>query len=374
MKFQRHVIEIEGAEVVGYDRIKSNLGESSVGERPLSAIGMTIGDIDFPYYQDHFGLTELRKKIAEIAGGSSTYEQIIVTDGATMSLFMASLVLLNKGDHCVIQRPNYSVNGMMPEFIEAKVDFLQCDFEENYRFDIDKLDKMVTPATKFVSITYPINPAGTMITEDELKKIIAICEKNECYLISDETYRELAYGKPLPIAATLSKKAISISSASKVYGFPGIRIGWLQSQDLNLMEDLLACKEQINVHGSFLNEQIALKVLENRDQWLISMKEKVMRRFGICKKWVEAQDYLIWNEPQGGCTCFVKVDEKLGIDFDKFYDYLLDTYGAYPGAGNWFEYPRNYMRIGFVWPKTDDELKAGLEGITKAINDLRKDK
>ena len=258
MKFQRHVIEIEGAEVVGYDRIKSNLGESSVGERPLSAIGMTIGDIDFPYYQDHFGLTELRKKIAEIAGGSSTYEQIIVTDGATMSLFMASLVLLNKGDHCVIQRPNYSVNGMMPEFIEAKVDFLQCDFEENYRFDIDKLDKMVTPATKFVSITYPINPAGTMITEDELKKIIAICEKNECYLISDETYRELAYGKPLPIAATLSKKAISISSASKVYGFPGIRIGWLQSQDLNLMEDLLACKEQINVHGSFLNEQIAL--------------------------------------------------------------------------------------------------------------------
>ncbi len=374
MKFHRHVIEIEGAEVVGYDRIKYNLGESSVGERPLSAIGMKIGDIDFPYYQDHYGVTELRKKIAEIAGGGSTYEQVIVTDGATMALFMASLVLLNKGDHCVIQRPNYSVNGMMPDFIEANVEYLQCDFDNGYKFDIEKLDKMVTPETKFVSITYPINPAGTMITEEELRKIIDICIKNNCYLISDETYRELAYGKPLPVAATLSKNAISIASASKVYGFPGIRIGWLQCRNLELMEQFLACKEQINVHGSFLNEEIALKVLENREKWLPEMKEKVLRRFNICKQWVEKQDYLTWNEPQGGCTCFVKVDERLNIDFDLFYDYLLDTYGSYPGAGNWFEYPRNYMRIGFVWPKTDEELVLGLEGITKAIQDLRKDK
>ncbi|MEI8217171.1 MAG: pyridoxal phosphate-dependent aminotransferase [Eubacteriales bacterium] len=374
MKFKRHVIEIEGAEVVGYDRIKYNLGESSVGERTLSSIGLTLGDMDFPYYQDHYGVTELRKKIAEIAGAPATFEQIIVTDGATMALFMASLVMLEKGDHVVIQRPNYSVNAMMPEFIGANVEFLQCNFEDQYRFDIEKLDKIVTPKTKFVSITYPINPAGIMITEDELKRIIQICEKNDCYLISDETYRELAYNEPLPIAATLSKKAISIASASKVYGFPGIRIGWMHCQNLELMEEFLACKEQINVHGSFLNEEIALKVLQNRDEWLVQMKEKVLRRMNICKKWVDTQDYLSWNEPQGGCICFVKVDESLGIDFEKFYDYLLDTYGSYPGAGNWFEYPRNYMRIGFVWPKTDEELMLGLEGITKAVNDLRKDK
>jgi len=130
MKFHRHVIEVEGAEVVGYDRIKYNLGESSVGERPLSSIGMTLGDMDFPYYQDHYGLTELRKRVAEIAGNGSTYEQVIITDGATMALFMSALVLLNKGDHVVIMRPNYSVNGMMPVFMEANVEFFNCDFDK----------------------------------------------------------------------------------------------------------------------------------------------------------------------------------------------------------------------------------------------------
>jgi len=174
------------------------------------------------------------------------------------------------------------------------------------------------------------------------------------------------------VAATLSKKAISMGSLSKAYGFPGIRVGWLHTQDADVMFKLLCIKEQINVHGSILNEVVALKVLEKRDEWLKFVMPKIIRRKEIVKKWIKSQEYVTWNEPQGGCTCFVKVDESLGINFDTFYEYLLEKYGAYPGAGNWFEFPRNYMRIGFVWPRSDEELINGLESITKAINDLRK--
>ena len=303
------------------------------------------------------------------------YRYSTMNAGKSIEVIKVAYNYKERGKNVLVQHPNYSVNHMTPEGMGCNVELLECKFEDGFKFDIERLDKMVTPKTKFVSINFPVNPSGAMITEDELKRIIDICEKNDCYLISDETYREMAHDKPLPVAATLSKKAISISSFSKVYGFPGIRVGWLHTQDAELMSKLLNIKEQINVHGSVLDEIVALKIMENRDEWLPIAREKILRRKEITKKWVLEQDCLTWNEPKGGCTCFVKADESLGIDFDDtFYDYLLTNYGAYPGAGSWFEFPKNYMRIGFVWPRTDEELINGLEGITKAINDLRKDK
>ncbi|NGY84854.1 aminotransferase class I/II-fold pyridoxal phosphate-dependent enzyme [Bacillus megaterium] len=51
----------------------------------------------------------------------------------------------------------------------------------------------------------------------------------------------------MPTAASLSPKVISVESLSKAYGLPGIRIGWLATQDSDLKEAFLATKEQISI-------------------------------------------------------------------------------------------------------------------------------
>ncbi|RVD49579.1 aminotransferase class I/II-fold pyridoxal phosphate-dependent enzyme, partial [Mesorhizobium sp. M2D.F.Ca.ET.140.01.1.1] len=78
---------------------------------------------------------------------------------------------------------------------------------------------------------------------------VALTETSNCRLLVDETYRDLSYGRRLPSAASLSPKAISVSSLSKAFGIPGIRVGWLITRDAALQEKFLAAKEQIGICG-----------------------------------------------------------------------------------------------------------------------------
>ena len=104
-------------------------------------------------------------------------------------------------------------------------------FEENYDLDLAKLSKLITKRTKLVSLTYPHNPTGVQINEEKLRAIIDLIERKGTYLLLDETYRDMSFGDKLPIAATLSDRVISVSSMSKSYGLPGIRIGWILSKN-----------------------------------------------------------------------------------------------------------------------------------------------
>ena len=80
------------------------------------------------------------------------------------------------------------------------------------------------------------------------------------------------------------------------------------------------------------------------------------------------QTALEWIEPKGGCVAFPRLtDETLKkVDLEKFYRSLNDEFSTHVGPGHWFEQHKRYMRIGYGWP-TDDELKKGLENISKAL-------
>jgi len=76
------------------------------------------------------------------------------------------------------------------------------------------------------------------------------------FLLVDETYRDISFKVSTPLAATLSKNNISISSVSKAYGIPGIRLGWIISSDKSLQDLFLAAKELIHICNSGIDEEI----------------------------------------------------------------------------------------------------------------------
>src|SRR5205085_3347216 len=117
-----------------------------------------------------------------------------------------------------------------------------------------------------VSLTYPHNPTGATIDLDTLKKIVELIERKNTYLLFDETYRDMHFTSPPPLASTLSSRVISICSMSKSYGLPGIRIGWLVCKNTPLMETFLAAKEQIFITNSVVDEEIAYQYLLNKEK------------------------------------------------------------------------------------------------------------
>jgi aspartate/methionine/tyrosine aminotransferase len=364
VKFRRLPIEIESPEQLGYDAIANNLSESSYSDMRLSDHGIDPGVADLLLqYGDHLGLPRLRE---QIAGDALAPDDVLVTAGAAAALFVVASALVQPGDHVLLLRPNYATNLETPHAIGADVEYLDLSFDDGWALDPEWIAAALRPDTRLVSLTYPHNPTGAMLERAELERIVELVDAHgTARLLLDETYRELAYGEPLPQVAALSGSAIGVSSMSKVYGMPGLRIGWISCRDPELQETLLAAKEQILLAGATIDEELAARVLEARPRLLPVIRQKVERHLALVRDWIASQDVFEWVEPRAGVVGFVRFRDGVEVDVDEFYASLLRDHGTYVGPGHWFDQDRRSFRLGFAWPETD-ELRRGLDGLLRA--------
>jgi aspartate/methionine/tyrosine aminotransferase len=367
MDYRRMPIEIESPEQLGYDKIKCNLTESSVSDARLDDLNLDLRELVL-CYGHHVGKPELRRLIAADAPGCNE-EDVLVTAGAAAALFIVATTLLKAGEELIVAKPNYATNLETPRAIGAKAVFLQQRFQNAFRVDLEELKRSITTRTKLVSLTVPHNPTGTTMTLDELQEAVRIADEHGCWLLIDETYREMAFSEPLPPVATLSKRAISVGSMSKAYGLPGLRIGWITCRDQALMERFLAAKEQIYVCNPVVDEEIAARVLAKKRTLLPAIQKRTLSRLQIVRGWMAQQQFLEWVEPQGGAVCFPRFRPDAKVNADLFYKRLNEEYGTYVGPGHWFDEPQTSMRIGFGWP-ADGELAEGLRNIEAAARDV----
>jgi aspartate/methionine/tyrosine aminotransferase len=370
VRYRRTPIEIESPEQLGYSAIRNNLAESSFSDMSLADYGVEadVGRLLLPY-GDHLGAERLRRLIA--GDGALSPDHVLVTAGAASALFIIATSLLDPDSHALICAPNYATNLETPRAVGADVETVDLRFEDGWRLDLETIASRLRPDTRLVSITYPHNPTGRAITPGELEAIVALVESHPiARLLVDETYRELAYGDPLPMATTLSPRVLAVSSMSKTYGLPGLRVGWLTCRDDRLMETLLAAKEQIFICGAVVEEELAARVLEQRSVALKLVHTKTQRHLAVVRDWIHGHELFEWVEPSAGVVCFPRIRPEIAIDVDGFYRALLEEHGTYVGPGRWFDQDPRFFRLGFAWP-TEEELAGGLEGLDLAAAGAR---
>lgn len=365
MHYRRTAIEIESPEQLGYSTIENNLAESSFSDMCLADYGVEadLGRVLLPY-GDHLGAARLRALIAE--DGALSPDHVLVTAGAASALFIVATALLEPNAHALVCAPNYATNLETPRAIGANVETVELRFEDDWHLDLERLASRLRPDTRLVSITYPHNPTGSMITRDELDALVALVESHPtARLLVDETYRELAYADPLPMATTLSPRVLAVSSMSKTYGLPGLRVGWLTCRDDRLMETFLAAKEQIFICGAVLEEELSARVLERRSAVLSRVHAKTRKHLAVVRDWIDGHELFEWVEPEAGVVCFPRIRPEIDVDIDDFYRALLEEHGTYVGPGHWFDQDRRFFRLGFAWPG-EEELERGLAGLDLA--------
>jgi aspartate/methionine/tyrosine aminotransferase len=368
LSYRRTPIEKESPEEYGYEKIKYNLAESSVPDFILGDLDIDLNKLTLSY-GDHRGNPILRQSIAE-EGENISPNHILTTTGAAGALFIIATSLLSSKDHIVVLHPNYVANLETPRAIGCQIDYLRLSKENNFKLDLNHLEETIKTNTRLISLTYPQNPTGTILTESELYEIVGLVESKGIYLLLDETYREMTYNKtPLPMVASLSEKTISVSSFSKAYGLPGIRLGWLVSRDPELMETFLAAKELIFICNSLVDEAIGSKfVVDLKTKFLTDIIEHVLGNYMLLENYMNNSSYLEWVKPSGGCICLPWIKNDIKLSISKFYNVLKETYKTFVGFGHWFEVPDNFFRIGYGYP-SKKELEAGLQCITDALED-----
>ena len=269
-------------------------------------------------------------------------------------------------DHLIVTFPNYGTNLETPRAIQCEVTKLELKIETGWKFDLEQLSALVRPNTKLISLTTPHNPTGTCLSAADLTRVLEIAATVGAHVLVDETYRDMTFGDPTPHAASLSSKVISVSSLSKSYGLPGIRLGWLMTGDAALMQRFLAAKEQIFICGSSLDEEVAFQVMQRQAQKLEAVKIMLETNLSVLREWIAGEPRLEWIEPSGGCVCFPHITAD--VNLETFYKSLLETHGTYVGPGHWFGMSDSYFRLGFGWA-TLEQMKMGLQGISRALDD-----
>ena len=138
-------------------------------------------------YTETYGSKILRESIANTYDRGS-YKDILTFAGAEEGIYVAMKSILSKNDHAIIITPNYQSAETIPSSI-CDVTAIDLEPNQNWNLDISKIKSSIQSNTRLISINFPHNPTGKIISKDELNEIISISRKNNIFLFSDEIYR-----------------------------------------------------------------------------------------------------------------------------------------------------------------------------------------
>ncbi|MHA3962887.1 MAG: aminotransferase class I/II-fold pyridoxal phosphate-dependent enzyme [Candidatus Thorarchaeota archaeon SMTZ1-45] len=360
MTFERMPLEIwfdDHQFEVDYD-----IGESGTKFLTVKELEIDLNEVELRYGY-HLGHPSLRKEIAKQYKGNSL-DNVAVTTGASEANFAIIAHLVGPKDNIIVEHPTYPSLYQVARSLRRNLTLLKLDWNDGFRPRMDKLRKLVKPNTKLITLTHPNNPTGSVISKDELKEAIEIAEEAGAHLMVDETYRDLMFDPPPPLAASLSPIAISLTSMSKTWGLPGIRIGWAVA-DRPIVEAIRAVREQVTICNSSLGEVIAKEVLHKRHEILPVIRKAVLSNYKVVEEWMGSQDWLEWVEPKSGVVCAPRL--KRGGSTDELCELLVKKYRTFTVPGSRMELD-GHFRLGFGGEH--EELIMGLEQLRKALIEI----
>ncbi len=212
------------------DCIHFEIGQPDLAPSPnvKKKLHASIDEDRFSYTQSH-GLIALREKIAShyqtTYGVSIDIDQILLTPGTSGAFLIAYALTLGKEATLGFSDPSYPCYKNFAYLLDIKPCFMPIGKEDHFELHV----KDLTPhRLNALQISSPCNPTGNIYDPDNLKELIAYCQKENIAFISDELYHGLTYEKEARCALEFAHDNVYvINGFSKYYCMPGQRLGWI---------------------------------------------------------------------------------------------------------------------------------------------------
>lgn len=207
--------------------IKGEICKLSSNENPLGPSPLAIEEIkrsleDGNLYPDN-DCNYLRDKIAEQLGVSSA--NLVVGNGSTELIFLMGVAFLNPGETFIMSQSSFIMGKIVAQLMDSNLIEVPL---QNYRHDFESILKAITGKTKIIYLDNPMNPIGTVVTQQEFSKFMERIPE-DIIVISDEAYYEYANKENFPdtLKFVAEKRNLGVlRTFSKIYGLAGFRVGY----------------------------------------------------------------------------------------------------------------------------------------------------
>ena len=296
-------------------------------------------------YSEAPGTAELRAAIAATYRNTGP-DEILVTTGAIEANFLLFNGLLDPGDHVVAVHPAYQQLFSVPRAIGCDVTLWKLRQENGFRYDVDELERLVTPRTRLIVLNTPHNPTGAMLSHKDLERIDALASSVGARVLSDEAYRwlEIPGSEPLPPPMRdFAASAVSVGTLSKPFGLPGLRIGWFAGP-AELVAKCWATRDYVSLSPGKLNDALAVLAIKHREKITARTREIVRANLAEAVKWFARNSNVVsWTPPRGGLLALMRY--ALDIPSLELSNLLAEKYGVMLAPGSAFGI-EHHLRIG----------------------------
>jgi aspartate/methionine/tyrosine aminotransferase len=341
-----------------------------------------LGQVSASYYTDARGLPELRQALAEKYEKENAMKlnpdtDIIITVGGKQAIATALLAVLNPGDEVIVENPawvtfepNVRIAGGIPVYIKT--------YEENeFKINIQDLQKLITPKTKMIILCNPNNPTGNVLEKSDLESIANVAKQHDLLVMVDECYEQFQYdGRKHTSMASLNgmrERTITIGTTSKIYNMFGWRIGWVISSAEIIKPTLAIHSHSVTCPTSFAQAGAVAALKADIVQGDVPLKEMIQnyqkQRDALIKGFLQIPD-VTCVKPLGAYFAFPNF-KKYGKTSAELCNYFIDEarIGSTPGS-SFGSQGEGHLR--FVFNSPEGEIASGMERIASALGKLKK--
>jgi aspartate/methionine/tyrosine aminotransferase len=235
---------------------------------------MEINDAGYTFSQ---GLEELRieiaKKYANDYGVKILPEQVLVSNGSSLLLYLAIRILAPPGSQVILTDPCYACYENVVRLAGAEPVMIKLRHEDGFQLNVDDLKTRVTPKTRAMLINSPMNPTGVVFSSEVMTALAEL----DIPIISDEIYADLSFEDPPCSFLSYSPQTVAIHGFSKSYAMTGWRLGYMITP-LEWMSAADRLHQNLMISATEFLQEAGIWVLQKSKAYCESMKTEFNRR------------------------------------------------------------------------------------------------
>ena len=309
----------------------------------------------------------LARKITRFTGIDVDPDQhLVVTCGSTEAMMVAMITACNPGDKVIVFSPfyeNYAADAILSGAEPIYVSLHAPDFH----FDSDELARAFAQKPKAIIVCNPSNPTGKVFTRSELLEILALAEKHDAFVITDEPYEHIifephehVYCAALPGAFD---RVITCNSLSKTYSITGWRLGYVHAAP-EIIAQARKVHDFLTVGAAAPLQEAAIAGLELPDSYYAGLQELYTRKRDVFLDYLRKTG-LPFTEPQGAYYVMLDISS-LGFASDtQATEWLIQEIGVAGVPGSSFFREPEHRFIRFHFAKKEETLHAAGERLLR---------